>query len=84
MIFAPHVSGKKVASQRVLNTCSFFLKALMSAYFQDVHKPQPRNLSSLYLALSKLFRFRVEEEIATQSELVPFLFEEGGTAPTHM
>lgn len=40
-------------------------------------------LSSLYLALSKLFRFRVEEESATQSESVPFLFEEGGKAPTH-
>lgn len=40
--------------------------------------------SSLYLALTKLFRFRVEEEPATQSESVPFLFEEGGKTPTHV
>ena len=45
MIFAQHVSGKKVTPQRVLKTCSFFLKALINVYFQDVQNPQPRNLS---------------------------------------
>lgn len=45
MIFAQPESRKKVTPQRVVKTCSFFLKALMNAYFQGVQKPQPRNPS---------------------------------------